>query len=1030
MKRLSAFAVLLCILLLPATAQAAGNVYVANSGEETVSQYMIGAAGELTSLSPPTVATGVAPDGVAVTPDGKSAYFANVVGNTVSQYNIDPVTGALTPKTPATVASGKEPQIFAVTPDGKSAYLTNFEEGTVSQYDIDPVTGALTPKTPATVAAGKGVRGMAVSPDGKSAYVANSSENTVSQYNIDPVTGALTPKTPATVAAGTLPWTIGVSPDSKSAYVPNSSENTVSQYNIDPVTGALTGKTPATVAAGKEPEHVAVTPDGKSAYVTNFEEGTVSQYNIDPVTGALTGKTPATVAAGKRSKWIVVSPGGKSAYVTNFEEGTVSQYNIDPVTGALTAKTPATVATGKSPTGIAIVEPPPHPTTTSVSCSPSTVAAGGTSTCTATVKDEATSGASAPTGTVAFKTGGEGSFSGAKCTLGSPSTSSSSCSVEYKPSNAAEQPKRTDTITAEYEGDETHLTSNGMTTVTVMRDPTSTEVVCVPQLVVLGGETTCEAFVTDTAASGATTPTGTVMFTSHGEGNFPASCSLKAGVCSVKYKPTEATKQPKRLDAITAFYQGDEAHQVSLGSAVVEVVRHPTITSVSCSPSTVAAGSASTCTATVKDEAASGATAPTGTVAVKTGGEGTFSEAKCTLGSPSTSSSSCSVEYKPSNVAKLPKRIDTITAEYEGDEAHETSNGMTTVTVMRDPTEIVVFCDPEPVAAGGETTCTATVIDPAASGATVPTGTVMFTSSGGGKGNLPASCSLAGVGNESRCSVTYKPTGPSEFPVRVDGITASYQGDEAHESSTERVPVLVVTHATATIVKCSPQSFLGGQSTTCTATVKDEATSEATTPTGNVAFKTGGSGGFNKASCALAGSGATATCAVTYTPTATTAKPERTDTITAEYEGDETHVTSKGTTGITVFSPTALVRGAFAIGNNNATVGGSVTFYEPNEWSKLNSLSGGSAPASFGGFAESSASPPTCGETWTTKSGTSSTPPATVPEFMEVVVASKITKSGSTISGNAPEVVVVRTSPGYSPTKKGTGKVVAIVCSS
>ena len=131
-----------------------------------------------------------------------------------------------------------------------------------------------------------------------------------------------------------------------------------------------------------------------------------------------------------------------------------------------------------------------------------------------------------------------------------------------------------------------------------------------------------------------------------------------------------------------------------------------------------------------------------------------------------------------------------------------------------------------------------------------------------------------------------------------------------------------------------------------------------------------------------------------------------------------------------MFSPTALARGAFVIGNSNATVGKAVTFYEANEWSRLNSLSGGSAPASFKGFAESSASPPTCGEKWTSKPGTSSASPATVPEYIEVVVASEISKSGSTISGNAPEVVVVKTNPGYSPANQGTGKVVVVACKS
>jgi hypothetical protein len=49
---------------------------------------------------------------------------------------------------------------------------------------------------------------------------------------------------------------------------------------------------------------------------------------------------------------------------------------------------------------------------------------------------------------------------------------------------------------------------------------------------------------------------------------------------------------------------------------------------------------------------------------------------------------------------------------------------------------------------------------------------------------------------------------------------------------------------------------------------------------------------------------------------------------------------------------------------------------------------------------------------------------------MVVIVASKITKSGTTISGDTPAVVAVRTNPGYAPRadRPGTGTVIAQVC--
>jgi hypothetical protein len=48
-----------------------------------------------------------------------------------------------------------------------------------------------------------------------------------------------------------------------------------------------------------------------------------------------------------------------------------------------------------------------------------------------------------------------------------------------------------------------------------------------------------------------------------------------------------------------------------------------------------------------------------------------------------------------------------------------------------------------------------------------------------------------------------------------------------------------------------------------------------------------------------------------------------------------------------------------------------------------------------------------------------------------VIVSSKITKAGSTISGNSMKVVAVKTNPGYAPNPghAGTGTVLGDVCS-
>lgn len=49
---------------------------------------------------------------------------------------------------------------------------------------------------------------------------------------------------------------------------------------------------------------------------------------------------------------------------------------------------------------------------------------------------------------------------------------------------------------------------------------------------------------------------------------------------------------------------------------------------------------------------------------------------------------------------------------------------------------------------------------------------------------------------------------------------------------------------------------------------------------------------------------------------------------------------------------------------------------------------------------------------------------------MAVIVTSKATQSGDTISGNTPHIVIVKTNPGYEPNPghAGTGTVVLNVC--
>ncbi len=146
-------------------------------------------------------------------------------------------------------------------------------------------------------------------------------------------------------------------------------------------------------------------------------------------------------------------------------------------------------------------------------------------------------------------------------------------------------------------------------------------------------------------------------------------------------------------------------------------------------------------------------------------------------------------------------------------------------------------------------------------------------------------------------------------------------------------------------------------------------------------------------------------------------------TVTTTDDGDSTTIAS-GTVLVYQFVSGG---GAFVVGDKSDT--GSVNFWGAKWW-KLNSLSGGAAPAAFMGFAKIPALP-TCGTHWSTDPGNSSQPPiGPLPAYMGVIVSPSVTQSGSAITGTAAQIMVVRTDSGYqaNPGHAGTGTVVLTVC--
>ena len=534
-----------------------------------------------------------------------------------------------------------------------------------------------------------------------------------------------------------------------------------------------------------------------------------------------------------------------------------------------------------------------HPTTTTLSCSPSSVQVGTSSTCSASVADTSSTPTTA-TGTVSFKSTGPGSFSPGSCTL-----SGGTCSVTFTPSA-----KGPDTVTASYGGDSGHATSSGSAPVTATLRSSSTTLACAPSSVVVGSASTCTATVADTASGSPSTPGGTVSFAASGSAgtfNVP-SCSLANGSCSVTFTPSGAG-----TTTITASYPGDSVHAASSGTATVwsQTSKDPTSTQPVC---------VNTCSTTpgqqvgilvfVADNAQNSTHQPSGSVSFTASSPGVFSATSCTLSPNTSNTATCGVDFTPSAPA-----TGIVTAAYGGDNTAAPSSGTIAITAL-DLSSTSVVCSPAAMPMGASASCTATVTD-TRTGSLTPTGTLSWSNQGTSYGAFsPTTCSLSTSGS---CTVTWTPTVPG-----TASISSSYPGDSTHSASTGSSGSILVGGTTTTIA-CSGSTLDGSSPSGCTATVTSP---DPGTISGTVSFSDGSSLGLwastyaQPATCQLSNG----SCSVSYVSTRSGAA-----TMEADYSGDATFAGSTGTTsqqlstGVLSSSHTALSCSPAAITTSQLT---------------------------------------------------------------------------------------------------------------
>jgi DNA-binding beta-propeller fold protein YncE len=248
---------------------------------------------------------GAIPAAIAITPDGKTAYIADVHPGTVT-----PVTTATnTPGRPIKI--GGFPWAIAITPDGKTAYIVDLPAYGRGPSRVIPVaTATNTPGRPIKISDIVGLSAaIAITPDGRTAYIVS---GTHMGTTVTPIATATNTSGKSIKIGGGFARAvaIAITPDGRTAYVVAASARRTTVTPV--VTATNTAGQPINIGGiGRLSSEtaIAITPDGRTAYIADGNHRSV----IPVATATNTPGRPIKVSGTPVA--IAITPDGKTAYV-------------------------------------------------------------------------------------------------------------------------------------------------------------------------------------------------------------------------------------------------------------------------------------------------------------------------------------------------------------------------------------------------------------------------------------------------------------------------------------------------------------------------------------------------------------------------------------------------------------------------------------------------------------------------------------------------------------------------------------------
>ncbi len=419
----------------------------------------------------------------------------------------------------------------------------------------------------------------------------------------------------------------------------------------------------------------------------------------------------------------------------------------------------------------ATVQLVPPPTLTSLTCNPTSLGSGQTTVCTVTLSGPAPGGGAA----VGLSNNNTLLSAPVSVTVAAGSTTASFAATVGTLSASS-----TAILTGTYNN------TSQTATIQLVATPTLTGLTCNPSSLGSGQSTLCTATL-----SGAAPSNGAAVGLSSNNTllSVQGSVTVPAGSSSVNLTATAGALTASSTAILTGTYNNTSQ------TATIQLLATPTLTGLTCNPSSLGSGQSTLCTATLS------AAAPSGGAAVVLGSNNSQLSVQ---GLVTVAAGSSAANFTATAGALTASSTAILTGTYNN------TSQTATIQLAGIPTLTNLTCNPTSLGSGQSTLCTVTLSSAA-----------------------PSSGAAVGLSsNNSQLSVQGSVTVPANsfsasFTAIAGALTVSSTAilTGTYNNTSQTATIQLVATSTLTNLTCNPTSLGSGQSTLCTVTLSSAAPS-------------------------------------------------------------------------------------------------------------------------------------------------------------------------------------------------------------